>query len=597
MLKIALAQFNPVVGDLEFNYQKAKTLVERAKEATADMIVFSELSVCGYPPRDLLKSSAFLEACEDYARKWAALSDANLGIIFGTPSSNWSPHLYNCAVLAHRGRIVTSRAKSLLPTYDVFDEARYFKPGSGPGNPIPFKGVKLHVSLCEECWNTKDFWNTEECQYDHDPLASAADADVMINISASPFAIGKPALKDKMLRHICNKWSKPLVYVNQVGGQDDIVFDGRTAYYSPAPFGLVRLVSMLPAFEEGFAIVVLRPSDKSIGETLDGGFVGSGSPAPDIPLPGTGGQDIEIVKALIMGTKDYARKTGFKTAIIGLSGGIDSALVASIGVAALGAENITGVSMPSKYSSDGSKDDAYTLAKNLGIHIRSVPIAEPHVAYMRELNFLKTPGGVELWEENLQARIRGAILMAMSNKNNHLLLTTGNKSELAMGYFTLYGDSCGGLSVIGDLLKTTVRSVSRCINDHYAEFGFICPPIPENTISKPPSAELKPGQVDEDSLPKYELLDIVLKAHIEDEMHPDEIAKLINKPEFKEEIAKKTKLCWTYKEVPASLFVHQILRQIDKVEYKRRQLAPSIKVTKKAFGTGRQMLISSGWKA
>jgi len=567
-MKIALAQINPTVGDLKGNFEKARDFVQVAISCRADLVVFPELSTCGYPPKDLLNDGGFLSENEEWTRKWTDLSTDKVGILFGAPSLKWGK-LYNSAILAYRGKVLAARAKSLLPTYDVFDEARYFKPGPGPENPIPFKGIRLSVSLCEEFWNCKDFWTTEECRYSKDPLADCApDSDILINISASPFALGKQELKDRMLRHIATKWGKPVIYVNQVGGQDDIVFDGRSSAYDSNG----NMVETLKPFEEELSIVTLEGSLR--------GRLGA-----SLALVGRSDAE-EAHDALVLGIRDYARKTGFSKAVIGISGGIDSALVACLAAEALGAKNVLGVSMPSKYSSEGSRTDAEVLTKNLGISFRTIPIGEPHSSYMRTLNPVLKGGSyseeVELWEENLQARVRGTILMAISNKEGRLLLSTGNKSEIAMGYFTQYGDSCGGLAVIGDLFKTLVYKVAEDVNSRANRDGRAAP-IPKATMNKPPSAELKPGQLDSDSLPNYGLLDKILMGHIEDGKSPEEIAESLPEDLYA-------------KNIRDPKFVREILDRMNRQEFKRRQLAPSIRITKKAFGTGRQMPIANGWR-
>lgn len=555
-MKIMLAQINPRVGDLEGNYQLAMEWMKSAltRPIPPDLVVFPELSVMGYPPKDLLDKPAFVKAVQEYTDKWAALSDDKIGILFGSVyklTDNEVKPLQNAAFLAYDGKVQARQAKKLLPTYDVFDEDRYFTPASSI-NCMTYKGVKLGVSICEDTWNCKTFW--KERIYKDDPIEilCVGNPDVLINISASPFCLGKPEVRRDMLSHIATRFNKPIIYVNQVGGNDDVVYDGRSLVINAK--GLV--VDELPPFETSKRICDL--AEVAVSEARD---------------PSLRGEPQEIYEALVRGTRDYAYKTGFKKVVLGLSGGIDSALVAVIATAAFGPENVLGVGMPSKYSSEGSVSDAEGIASKLCIPFDLIPIKPAHDAYMAmmENRFQTDPKVVELWEENIQARIRGATLMAISNRENRLLLTTGNKSEVAVGYCTLYGDTCGGLAVISDVFKTKVYEVSRWINKSRGREI-----IPEGSINKPPSAELRPNQTDQQSLPPYDDLDAILRLYLEHSMEIDEISDVLKT------IDKKV--------------IGRICRLVDRNEYKRKQLAPGLKITRKAFGTGRQMPIAQGWQ-
>jgi NAD+ synthase (glutamine-hydrolysing) len=583
-MKIMIVQANPRVGDLEANFRNAERQVTLAKQKGADLVVFPELSVTGYPPKDLLDKPAFVKETLNYTRKWASLSFGGPAVLFGSVmpygttcdgllciEDATGKRLENVACLAYNGILKEKRAKKLLPTYDVFDEDRYFRSAESVLPmylPLPGgNGINLGVCVCEDAWNCKKYWtqawkSTEKkWLYPYDPLDHLAGADVIINLSASPFHIGKPAIREDMFSYISRNMGKKLIYCNQVGGNDDVVYDGNSLVFNEHG----EICEQLDGFQEDSKLVDL--------EDLKPKPVGTSSPE-QIALK----DNDDILNALILGVRDYAQKTGFKTAVIGLSGGIDSTVVACIAAKALGPKNVLGVSMPSRYSSDGSIADAEQLAKNLRIKFEVIPIREPHRTYMNIL--AERMGGVndvktELWEENLQARIRGSILMAISNKENRLLLTTGNKSEISMGYFTLYGDSCGGLAVIADLFKTKVYSLARWINFKASIRSDLAQPlIPLPCIEKPPSAELRPGQKDEDSLPPYSKLDAMLEAYVEDAKSIDEIASIVHED---------------------AAFVSSIISKVDRCEYKRKQLPPGIRVTKKAYGTGRQMPIAQGW--
>ncbi len=593
-MKIMIAQMNPRIGDLEGNYQQAVSVMNLMKTVDnckdVDLVVFPELSVTGYPPKDLLEKPAFIREVQYYSAKWAMLSFANAGILFGTvvPNKQVGKPLQNVAILADNGIIESAgrtniQAKTLLPTYDVFDEARYFQPAE-LNMPMLFRGVSLGVSICEDIWNDKEFW--KEPLYPVDPIEKLVNsgADVLINISASPFAIGKPVMREKMLSHVAKKHNKPLIYVNQVGGNDDVVYDGQSLCFDKDG----ELVYVCSAFQTGTYNVEIKDWN-----AIHSSFY----PYPG-PVANSKKEDYEseqIYSALVLGTRDYARKTGFKKAVIGLSGGIDSAIVAVVAADAFGKENVLGVGMPSKYSSEGSVNDARSIAEKLGIEFIVLPIKPAHDAYIEMLGpRLKTDPNVKPWEENIQARARGATLMAISNEENRLLLTTGNKSEVAVGYCTLYGDTCGGLAVISDVFKTKVYQISKWLNK-VREKEI----IPRDSIEKPPSAELRPNQKDQDSLPPYPILDFILDCYVEQSMELEEILDSFKKmldadvESFNPELV-KAGLFAIDPSVQKKL-VMDIIRKVDRNEYKRRQLAPGLKVTRKAFGTGRQMPIAQGW--
>lgn len=567
-MKIMLAQINPRVGDLEGNFQQAVSIMNSANtktvDASADLVVFPELSVMGYPPKDLLEKPAFVAAVLKYNEKWAALSAGGAAMVFGSVYKRVSKEgkpLNNVAFLADRGEVIGYQPKTLLPTYDVFDEARYFQPG--PYNlPLKLGKWRLGISICEDIWNDKEFW--KEHLYPVDPIQNLVDegCDILINISASPFAVGKPEIREKMLSHIAKRHALPLIYVNQNGGNDDVVYDGRSLVFDELGVKQMELTAF-----------------GTCSHIMDtGAYIGRYKDC--MPQPKCEAE--EIFNALVLGTRDYARKTGFQKAVIGLSGGIDSALVAVVAADALGPENVLGVAMPSKYSSQHSVDDAFDIAQKLDITCLRVPIEKAHASYMEMMlpRFGPPNPNVDPWEENVQARCRAIILMAISNRENRLLLTTGNKSEVAVGYCTLYGDTCGGLAVISDVFKTKVYDIAKWINRGRSRMI-----IPEGSINKPPSAELRPGQTDQQSLPPYPVLDEILRLYVEEHLEIEEIINRGVSPESKSIV-----------EAAYRLIVGNVCRMVDNNEYKRRQLAPGLRVTRKAFGTGRQMPIAQGWR-
>jgi len=541
-LRIALLQINPTAGDLNGN----SALIARGVRATgsqaADLVVTSELALMGYLPRDLLMNRGFVrragQALDALAMELKDGPPVLVGVATPNPGAGGRP-LFNSAVLLKNGAAGPVFHKTLLPTYDVFDEDRYFEPASGP-QILELNGWRLGIGICEDVWNDRDFWSRR--RYHQDPIEDLAQAgaQAIVNLSASPFTAGKQILREQMLGHLARKYSLPLVYVNQVGGDDDLIFDGRSAAFDAQG----RMFARARGFQEDTLTVDLA--------------AGTGAIAEDDFEP-----EAEIWHALVLGVRDYARKTGFRKALLGLSGGIDSALTAALAADALGSQNVLGVMMPSRYSSPGSVDDSVALAHNLGIETLTLPIAPMVSAYDQALAVAFRELPPDVTEENIQSRIRGNLLMALSNKFGSLLLTTGNKSEMSVGYCTLYGDMNGGLAVIADLPKIMVYRVSRWRNRRRMD-------IPEAILTKAPSAELRPNQTDQDSLPPYELLDQILELHIEQ--------------------------CQSAEEIIAHGFdeaaVRRVLKLVRAAEFKRKQAAPALKVTSRAFGTGWRMPIA-----
>ena len=544
-MKIALLQVNPTVGDLAGNARRILDALRQAADGGADLAATPELALVGYLPRDLLLSAGFVrqswEALETLARDAGDLPPVLVGLPEPNPSDEGRP-LFNSAALLRGGRVELRFRKALLPTYDVFDEDRYFEPFHG-AQVLDIGGHRIGVSICEDIWNDRDFWKRR--RYHHDPIEelTSAGANVVVNMSASPFTAGKHRRREEMLSSMALKHRVPIAYVNQFGGNDDLVFDGRSCMFN----GDGAIFARGRAFEPDVVVCDIDDARPI-------------APASDL------GVESEIWRALVLGTRDYAGKCGFSSAVLGLSGGIDSALTAAIAAEALGASRVLGVLMPSPYSSHGSLDDARALAVNLGIETLTLPIAPLMQTFDDTLRAAlgADPQGVA--QENIQARIRGNLLMALSNTRGALLLTTGNKSELSVGYCTLYGDMSGGLAVIADVPKTMVYRVSRWRNDSTGR-----PIIPEATLTKAPSAELRPNQTDQDSLPPYEVLDDVLQRHVERHQPADEI-------------------------VAAGLdrdTVERVLRLVRIAEFKRKQAAPGLKVTDRAFGTGWRMPIAA----
>ncbi|MDP9174110.1 MAG: NAD+ synthase [Planctomycetota bacterium] len=555
-MRIALAQINPTVGDLAFNSRKAIEFIARAKIEGAALVVFPELSVTGYPPRDLLLKPQFIEdtlrAVEQIASHVSGI-EAVVGYAERNQSLVGRP-LHNSVALLREGKIVSRHFKTLLPTYDVFDESRYFEPGPAHqrNNTVVIGDVFAGLSICEDLWNDEKM--VARRLYHQNPIAdlSLAGAQVMINTSASPFVVGKHDFRLELFASQVRQFGKPLVYVNQVGGNDELVFDGNSVVFD----AMGNVIAQAKDFEEELLVV-----DVPLGEKVGGN---AGGP---IRMPSRGIES--IYKALVLGLRDYVAKCGFTSCVLGLSGGIDSALTAALAAAALGKDKVVGVAMPSRFSSEHSISDARLLAENLGIEFHVLPITEVHEAYERTLAPAFAGRASDVTEENLQARVRGGLLMAFSNKFNHLLLTTGNKSELAVGYCTLYGDMCGGLAVISDVPKTTIWEMSRWINEQAGREV-----IPRSSIEKVPSAELRPNQTDQDSLPPYDVLDGILFRYVEEEKS---VAEIIS-------------------EGFDGATVLRVVKLIDRSEYKRRQAAPGIKVTSRAFGLGRRMPIAQNYQ-
>lgn len=548
-MRIALLQLNMTIGDLAGNARKIADSVRRAHSQGAALCVAPELAIMGYPPRDLLFDPEFIQAAATRMDQLALeLSDCPPVLVGTTIQSTGAPGnpLYNCAALLRDGKVEQHFLKTLLPTYDVFDEARYFKAGHGPG-VFDLDGRTIAVTVCEDIWNDSEFWT--ERRYDGDPMALAASkrAHIVINLSASPFTLGKQQIRRDMLGFAAGKYSIPIAYVNQVGGNDDLIFAGRSMAFGPDG----TMLAQAPAFKEDLFMVDIGPdSDHASLPSPEDSFAPSS----------------EAWRALVLGTRDYVHKCGFSKAILGLSGGIDSALTAAVAVEALGAQNVTGVLMPSPHSSQGSIDHSLQLAANLGIQTHTLPIGELMDGFDKVLTEPFTGLAPDVTEENIQARIRGNLLMAMSNKLGAILLTTGNKSELAVGYCTIYGDMSGGLAVISDVPKTLVYDVCRFVNETKQHEL-----IPTAIIDKPPSAELRPDQKDQDSLPPYDVLDPILDRLIVRRHSQADIVADGFDPEVVARIAHLLKVA----------------------EFKRKQAAPGLKITDRAFGTGWRMPLAS----
>lgn len=543
-MRIALAQLNTTVGDIAGNERLVLEAYRRGVDAQVDLVLTPELSLTGYPPRDLLLRDAFVRANQAALERLAA-AVGDVGLIVGFVGENPvrpGRALTNAAALLHRGRVVAIRAKTLLPTYDVFDEDRYFEPAV-ENAVVHWEGRRLGLTICEDIWNDAEFGARR--RYRPDPAAAlvAAGAEILVNLSASPWQLGKEKRRCGLLRSLARRHQVPVVYCNLVGGNDELVFDGRSLAFN-AEGGCIAEANR---FSEDFVVV----------DTDD---------ASDRP-PASVVDEALLHDALVLGTRDYVRKCGFKSVVMGLSGGIDSALVAALAADALGAENVRGLALPTEFSSAGSIDDARSLAANLGIRFDVVPIQGSFEALKRQMGPLFEGRPEDTTEENLQARLRGVSLMAMSNKFGSLLLTTGNKSELAVGYCTLYGDMCGGLAVISDLPKTWVYRVARWMNRDREI-------IPDSSITKAPSAELRPNQTDQDSLPPYDVLDAILEAYVvEDRSAAEIVASGFSEAD-----------------------VRRVVRLIDLSEYKRRQAAPGLKVTSRAFGVGRRQPVAQRWR-
>jgi NAD+ synthase (glutamine-hydrolysing) len=540
-MKIALLQLNPTVGDLKGNGDLIASAVRRVD---VDLAVTSELALLGYPPRDLLLNADFVEHSWDILRQLAmdlkGFSPVLVGLAEPNPGEVGRP-LYNSAALLRNGQVERTFHKTLLPTYDVFDEDRYFEPACTP-QILDIGSMKLGISICEDIWNDRDFWKRR--RYHTDPIEELvkAGARAIVNLSASPFTVGKQAHREAMLSSIAHKYKVSFLYVNQVGGNDELVFDGRSCFFD----GEGRLVARAKGFEEDLMVADLESITGTIAE--------------DDFMP-----EAEVWRALVLGTRDYVHKCGFAGVLLGLSGGIDSSLVASVAAEALGPQNVLGVLMPSPYSSLGSIKDAEKLAQNLGIKTITITITDIMASFDSRLEEAFRGRERDVTEENIQARIRGSLLMALSNKYSLVLLTTGNKSELAVGYCTIYGDMSGGLAVISDVPKTMVYRLARQLN---ATRGREI--IPAEVLEKAPSAELRFCQTDQDSLPPYEVLDAILEKYIEQHQSAEEILTQGFDPET----------------------VRRVLQLVKNAEFKRKQAAPGLKVTDRAFGSGWRMPIA-----
>jgi len=545
-VKIALGQINTTIGDFSGNAAKIVTFAQRARAAGAGLILFPELAVCGYPPRDLVERPSFVahnrEALERIASQTQGIAVV-CGVATPAQAETGKP-VMNSAALLRDGQVAMMQSKMLLPTYDVFDEMRNFAPAQRQ-ELFSFCGKKMALTICEDAWNDKHFWPRRLYGFDPVEALLSAGGNFLLNISASPFWIGKREFRQKMLATVAHNDKVPVAMVNLVGGNDSLVFDGSS--FVLAPDG--RVVAQGKSFEEDLIFFDPDALAGDLHEQVEG-------------------EDASAYAALVLGTRDYCRKCGFTRVTIGLSGGIDSALTACIAVDALGAENVLGVSMPSQYSSPGSIEDSRILAANLGIRFEVLSIGELFDSYRKTLRpaFGNLPEDVS--EENIQSRIRGTLLMAHSNKFGGIVLSTGNKSELAVGYCTLYGDMAGGLAVISDVPKTMVHRLAEYVNSQ-------APRIPRATIEKPPSAELRPNQKDTDTLPPYEVLDRILEDYIEDLKTPEQIAQ---------------------ERGFDSALVRRVVCMVDRAEYKRQQAAPGLKITEKAFGLGRRFPIAAKYE-
>ncbi len=556
-MKIAIAQINPTVGDLTGNAQRILSVAQQAASLGANLLLTPELSLCGYPPRDLLMRPSFIQQMKQHIEALAKALPTELTALVGLAEDNSAAAekgekpIFNSMALLQGGQVTKVFHKRLLPTYDVFDEDRYFESGTETNVFIcetSEESVRIGVTICEDLWNSESFWGRRA--YPVDPIRAlvAEGVDLVVNLSASPFTCGKQTLRENMIAHAAQQHHCPIVYVNQVGGNDDLIFDGRSVSFNSQG----EVISRAAAFADDLQIVEFD----AIAQDLSFEEIKATPPTADA----------EIWEALVLGVKDYARKCGFSKAVIGLSGGIDSALVSAIAAAALGPQNVLGILMPSPHSSEHSISDAQQLADNLSIATQTLPIGPLMTSYDTTLDEMFTGTESGITEENLQSRIRGSLLMAVSNKFGHLLLTTGNKSEVAVGYCTLYGDMNGGLAVIADVPKTRVYSLCRWLNCGSEV-------IPHHIITKPPSAELKPGQTDQDALPDYDTLDDILERLVQKQQSADDIVAAGH----------------------SATVVEQVIRLVTRAEFKRRQSAPVLKVTDRAFGMGWRMPIASRW--
>nr|WP_310428090.1 NAD+ synthase [Chamaesiphon sp. VAR_48_metabat_135_sub] len=551
MMKIALAQLNPTIGDLKNNAQQILKTAQQVSTQGVNLLLTPELSLCGYPPRDLLLNAHFITEMEQTLHQLARELPSDLQVLIGlaTPNPNFAATggkpLFNSIALLTAGKVQNIFHKRLLPTYDVFDEHRYFTSGNEP-NCFTINGIKIGLTVCEDLWNDEDFWGKRSYLVNPIEELSKQNIDLSINLSASPYSLGKQQVREAMLKHTAIKYDRAVLYVNQVGANDDLIFDGCSLGFDRSG----ELVCRGKSFDRDLIIVEFDESKQDL------------KPGKIQPLNDC--TDAEVWQALVLGVRDYIGKCGFQKVILGLSGGIDSALVAAIAAEALGADKVLGVLMPSPYSSEHSITDAIAVAANLGINTETIPIGDLMQGFNRTLEPLFTGTEFGLAEENIQSRIRGNLLMAISNKFGYLLLSTGNKSEMAVGYCTLYGDMNGGLAVIADVPKMRVFSICKWLNREREI-------IPHNIITKPPSAELKPGQVDQDSLPPYEVLDAILELIVCQHQSAEQLIDRGYDPQVVEKITKLVK----------------------RAEFKRRQAPPGLKITDRAFGTGWRMPIAS----
>jgi len=561
-MKLAIAQLNPTIGDLTGNAKQILAAAKQSAKLGVRLLLTPEMSLAGYPPRDLLLDPSFVQAIATTLQQLAQDLPSQLAVLVGMVEPNLKANnqggkpLFNSIALLKQGKIQQVFQKRLLPTYDVFDDKRYFDPGL-QSNFFTLDDVRIGVTICEDLWNDEEFWGKRN--YAVNPFADLATlgVDLIVNVSGSPYNVGKQHLREAMLRHAAVRYRQPILYANQVGANDDLIFDGYSVGFNRAG----ELVCRASGFETDLVVLEFdrQKRDLQLGRV--------------VPMPES--EEAEIWKALVLGVRDYTRKCGFSQVVIGLSGGVDSALVAAIAKEALGKENVLGVLMPSPYSSDHSVQDALELAKNLGIQTQTLPIGELMQAYDQSLAqfFAGTPSGIA--EENIQSRIRGNLLMAIANKFGYLLLSTGNKSEMAVGYCTLYGDMNGGLAVIADVAKTRVYALCHWLNNKAASTNGKGEIIPANIITKPPSAELKPGQVDQDSLPPYDILDDILQRLIQDHQSTDQIVAVGHDLDV----------------------VNRVTRLLALAEFKRWQAPPGLKITDRAFGTGWRMPIANKWMA
>jgi NAD+ synthase/NAD+ synthase (glutamine-hydrolysing) len=544
-MRIALAQLNPTVGDFRANVAGMVRAARQAADQGAEIVAFPELSLPGYPPRDLVERTSFLARNANELQYLAdETADLDISIICGFVSraeNHIGKRAFNSAAVLERGKIIFRQNKTLLPTYDVFDEARYFRPAETV-ELCALRGRSVAITICEDAWNDSKYW--DERLYHRDPVEElfTQGAELLICINASPYSMGKRDIRRKIYSSVAKRYRKPVLYVNQVGGNDQLVFDGSSFAMNAAG----EVIASAKSFAED---LILADFETSTGDQR--------ADFQDEPEA--------VYQALVLGTRDYIRKCGFQRVLIGLSGGIDSSLTAAIAVEAVGKENVMGVAMPGPFSSDHSVRDAKEMAARMGIRCELISITGPYERVLQELTPVFAGRKPDVAEENVQARLRGVTLMALSNKFGSMVLTTGNKSELAVGYCTLYGDMCGGLAVISDVPKTLVYTLSRIANRRFKDV------IPENVFSKPPSAELRPDQKDSDSLPEYEVLDKILEAYVEQNHSPKVIASSL--------------------QLPLEL-VNDIVTKVDRNEYKRQQAAPGLKVTSKAFGIGRRFPVA-----